>query len=341
MFARKQWGNFLTLIIASVSLFATFAASQTVDAPTAGDILTIGDSFDILWTGIGGFPEVTIGLTRASTSTTLTIASGSNDTDWVLSQSFTWIVPDVDPATDYRIYIEAINNTPVCNADGTACVAKRQAIAISSDSFTIRRKVISSSSTTTTPSPTPTPAPSPTPSPTPTPTPTTSPTSTTTTSSSEEAAETSSSSSTTSSAPSSTTSSPSSTASSTQQATSDPSKSSTPATSTRPSDTKTSTSSTSSETPPPAASSRSSPPIGAIVGGAVGGLAVIVVGAWLIARELRKRSSVPKLPPPRPVDPNNQSVWTGDKPYAWDPRVNTTDIYAGRAEEHHFGGVQR
>ncbi|KAF3925235.1 hypothetical protein ABW20_dc0104866 [Dactylellina cionopaga] len=98
----------------------------------------------------------------------------------------------------------------------------------------------------------------------------------------------------------------------------------------------TTTSSSPSGSPP---STSNGPPVGAIVGGVIGGLALIAIcvllGLWIIVRERRKKAvlmggkDVPQLPP-APPDPNNQSIWGGGAVQSVNPRQDTSNIYPGR-----------
>ncbi|KAJ6255789.1 hypothetical protein Dda_9470 [Drechslerella dactyloides] len=66
---------------------------------------------------------------------------------------------------------------------------------------------------------------------------------------------------------------------------------------------------------------------GAIVGGAVGGIAAIAFAllVWLLIRERRKRAAVEAaLPPPPLMQPNlnSQSIWVGENAYSWNPQTS-------------------
>ncbi|KAK6542917.1 hypothetical protein TWF694_006855 [Orbilia ellipsospora] len=97
-----------------------------------------------------------------------------------------------------------------------------------------------------------------------------------------------------------------------------------------------STPTTSSTNPPITSTKSSGPGTGVIVGAVIGGLALLIVGGlialWIIVRERRKREAMvaPTLPPP---DPNNQSIWEGNKVYSYNPNKAAPDVYPGREEE--------
>ncbi|KAJ6260825.1 hypothetical protein Dda_5057 [Drechslerella dactyloides] len=78
---------------------------------------------------------------------------------------------------------------------------------------------------------------------------------------------------------------------------------------------------------PPNCGGDGSTDTGAIVGGAVGGVAAIafVLLVWLLIRERRKRAAVEAaLPPPPPMQPNlnSQSIWIGENAYSWNPQTS-------------------
>ncbi|KAK6362202.1 hypothetical protein TWF730_005898 [Orbilia blumenaviensis] len=97
-----------------------------------------------------------------------------------------------------------------------------------------------------------------------------------------------------------------------------------------------------SETSPPSETpsttqpaSEAATPIGAIVGGVVGGfggLTLVLAMVWLIMREKNKGESIKALPPlmPKPhtdqVEDQSQPIWDGQQAFNWNPRVqaNTT-----------------
>ncbi|KAF3915616.1 hypothetical protein ABW21_db0208261 [Orbilia brochopaga] len=92
-------------------------------------------------------------------------------------------------------------------------------------------------------------------------------------------------------------------------------------------------------TPAAQTGSSSSTNIGPIVGGVVGGIAVIaliLVGVWLVMRERRRRrfamgTPLPSTPAAQP-DMNSQGIWTGEGAYSWNPPQ-------GGLNEHH-GGIE-
>ncbi|KAK6506783.1 hypothetical protein TWF481_005243 [Arthrobotrys musiformis] len=76
-----------------------------------------------------------------------------------------------------------------------------------------------------------------------------------------------------------------------------------------------------------------STPVGAIVGGVVGGfggISLILAMVWLIMREKNKGDSIralPRLmlkPHTDQIDEQPQPIWDGEQVFNWDPRVNST-----------------
>ncbi|RVD81897.1 uncharacterized protein DFL_009744 [Arthrobotrys flagrans] len=81
--------------------------------------------------------------------------------------------------------------------------------------------------------------------------------------------------------------------------------------------------------------SGSSTPVGAIVGGVVALVAVIILGTWLLKREKRKKmemqiaaGNLPPKPPMQP-DPNSLRIWEGNNAYSWNPQTNVHDVQGG------------